>query len=323
MTDQNRQMEVVPQASQEIIDAAKKESHAWLNPEMWRTMGIVAQTFLQSGAMPKSMDTAPKLMVALQAGKEAGLQPLEAINSFYFVNGKITMYGDMTIAQVLKAGHKIDWINCDDQSATIKITRRDNGATNQVTFTMKMAQERGLTKNTVYKTYPENMLRFKAFHACAKFIVADALHGMKIKEIEEAEYVEEKPVIIASGVVKKANIEPAAISKVESLEEAINKPEPKKVIEDMPKKETVRKANNVESAAAKKMREAKEKAEKQKGGWDEEICRYLRFIDGIADNDLPEDILVLKKDAMSGEFKGYDYYPSLKEQIEMLPKDFK
>lgn len=236
--NENKSVEIVPSASQSIIDAAKKESHAWLNPETWRTMQIVAATFLQSGAMPKSMDTAPKLMVALQAGKEAGLQPLEAINSFYFVNGKVSIYGDMAIAQVLKAGHKVEWGKCDETTATVKITRGDNGTSNETTFTMKMAVDRGLTSNAVYKKYPENMLRFKAFHSCAKFIVSDALHGVPIKEVEEAEGVEELPKTIAVDMKKISNPKPIVVKPGEMVEieseEAMLKTAIEKKEEDKP-----------------------------------------------------------------------------------------
>lgn len=234
--EENKSVEIVPQASQSIIDAAKRESHQWLNPEVWRTMQIVAQTFLQSGAMPKSMDTAPKLIVALQAGREAGLQPLEAINSFYFVNGKVSLYGDMAISQVLKAGHKIEWGKCDDKTATVKITRGDNGASNEVTFTMQMAIERGLTSNGVYKKYPENMLRFKAFHSCAKFIVPDALHGVPIKEVEEAEAIEEIKPNKPGKVVAAAKAEkPIETNEDAILQQAITaKPEEKPKEEEKP-----------------------------------------------------------------------------------------
>lgn len=317
----NKSIEVVPQASQSIIDAAKRESHQWLNPETWRTMGLIADTFLKSGAMPKSMDTAPKLMVALQAGKEAGLQPLEAINSFYFVNGKVSIYGDMAIAQVLRAGHKVEWGKCDDKTATVKITRGDNGASNEATFTMQMAIDRGMTSNAVYKKYPENMLRFKAFHACAKFIVSDALHGVPVKEIIEAETIEEMPIV--KTIATTVNTVPSASvtqPKLEvSLEEALAK-EPEKV-------EALPAEPKTESKGMKAMREAKEKtvkkAKEEVVGWPEDVCRFLRFIEGIPETELQNDILDLKVDALKENFRGYEAYPNLVDEIAKVPEDFK
>jgi hypothetical protein len=274
------------------------------------------------------MDTAPKLMVALQAGKEMGLQPLEAINSFYFVNGKVALYGDMAIAQVLRAGHKVEWIDCNDKTATVKITRGDNGASNQITFTMQMAIERNLTKNPVYKTYPENMLRFKAFHLCAKFIVSDALHGNRIAEIEEAEYVVEVPEkkIATKQLVENAKVV-VPVEKI-SLEEAINKepeqekePEQKKVIEEMPVEEPKIKPKTIAQqkmdnliASRKAARTTPATPIEITTGLPGEVCQFINAIEGINEIDLPNDILDLKVDANKGIFKGVDAYPSLREE---------
>lgn len=218
-------------ADQTTNDLMIRDSNSWLNPQTWRTMTIVAQTFVQSGAMPKSMDTVPKVIVALQAGKEAGMQPLEAINSYYFVNGKVNIYGQMAIAQVMKAGHRIKWGVCDDKTATITIIRGDNKEEMTATFTMEMAKTRGLTSNAVYQKYPENMLKFKAFYQVANFLVPEALHGVKIKEITEAEDVVEeipKTLTVKSGDVRTMeDTKPTTTTPVEevSLEEAINKTE--------------------------------------------------------------------------------------------------
>lgn len=213
-TEKENELTPLSPASQSIIDKAKSESHQWLNPETWRTMTIVAQTFVQSGAMPKSMDTVPKVIVALQAGKEAGMQPLEAINSFYFVNGKVNIYGEMAIAQVLRAGHKIKWGECNATTASLTITRGDSGESMSATFTMEMARARGLTSNQVYTKYPENMLKFKAFNSIAKFFVADALHGVPIKEIEEAETIEEIPAAKSMKVKNPKDLENLAPGKI-------------------------------------------------------------------------------------------------------------
>lgn len=325
MSNENQLM-ATPQASQEVIDAAKRESHAWLNPETWRTMQLVAATFIQSGAMPKSMDTAPKLIVALQAGKEAGLQPIESVNSFYFVNGKVSMYGEMAITQVIRAGHKIVWGKCDDESATVKIIRGDGKGEMESTFTMSEATKKGLhldsygKEKAVWKKFPENMLRFKAFHLCTRFICPEALHGVPIKEVVEGDSIEEakeekKPEI---KVEQTGGPHPCAKEPVkeESLSDAINKPKEEPIVEVMPPAEKPAK-----SKAAKIMEDAKIKKEQelqsQKGLWPEEVCAYLEFIQGIPDTDLKPDIIQLKADS-NGKFKGYDAYPSLRQEIDNL-----
>lgn len=159
--------------------------------EEWGLMDIIAKTFKDAGAMPKGIDTVQKLMVILQAGREAGLSPIEALNSLYFVNGKVAMYGDAVPLQIYRAGHIIKWGKCDAETATVTIRRGDTGDEMTTTFTMAQARERGYTSNSIYQKYPENMLKWRALSMTAKFICPDALRGIGIKEEMEAEVVQE------------------------------------------------------------------------------------------------------------------------------------
>lgn len=174
----------MPERSDMYVASAEALGLQFMNPVRWKAMQVMAQTFVQSGALPAGLNNAAKLMMVFQAGYEAGLQPIESINAFYFVNGKLTMYGDQVIAQVLKAGHKVEWGKCDDKSATVKITRADGSANYEDTFTWQMAEDRGLV-NAIYKKYPNHMLKYKVFSMVAKFVVPDALKGVQVGETEE------------------------------------------------------------------------------------------------------------------------------------------
>ncbi len=158
--------------------------------EEWNTLQTIAQTFVTAGAMPKGIDTAPKLMVVLQAAREIGLSPIEGLNSLYFVNGKVAMYGEAVPSQIYRAGHRIDWGECNEKTATVTITRGDTGKSMTTTFTMEQAIERGYTRNELYKKFPENMLKWRALSMTAKFICPDALKGIGIKEDMEVEVVD-------------------------------------------------------------------------------------------------------------------------------------
>lgn len=275
----NTGVALAPQASQHIIDKAKQEAYDFMNPERWAMIKQVAAVFYESKAIPKSIENAPQMVMVIQAGYEAGLQPIEALNSFYFVNGKISMYGEQGIALVRRKGHQIQWGKCNDETATCKITRSDTGESLEQTFTMEMARKRGLTnKGGAWVTAPDNMLKFKAFWAVARFLVPDAIHGLPMKEELETEMT----------VIDKENHKP--ISKKQKaeaidhppLDEALEatpveedtKPEPKR-----PKKEErdeivseESKPKKPESPAAKAMREGLEKGEflaKNKNHYDE------------------------------------------------------
>lgn len=157
----------------------------------WNTLNIIAKTLRDGGVLPKGIDTVQKMVVILQAGREMGLQPIEALNSLYFVNGKVAMYGEAVPLQIIRCGHFIDWGECNEKTATVTLKRGDTGKTMTTTFTMEMAVERGYTKNELYKKFPENMLKWRALSMTAKFLMPDALRGMGIKEDLEIEVVEE------------------------------------------------------------------------------------------------------------------------------------
>lgn len=201
--------------------------------EEWNTMELIAKTFIAGGAMPKGIDTAQKMMIVFQAAREINIPPVEALNSLYFVNGKIAMYGEAVPLQILRAGHKLSWGECNAETATVTITRGDTGESMTTTFTMKEAQERGYTSNPIYKKYPENMLKWRAISMTAKFICPDALKGIGIKEEMEAEVIDPNSPFFNEKEAKVAEIvhdvkgKKAAKGKKKSLNEALEeKPAP-------------------------------------------------------------------------------------------------
>jgi len=163
----------------------------------------IAKTLKDGGVLPKGIDTLPKMVVALQAGREIGLAPMESLNSLYFVNGKVAMYGEAVPNQIMRAGHRIVWGDCDAEKAEVTIIRGDDGQRMTTKFTMKEAQERGYTSNPIYKKFPENMLKWRALSMTAKFICPDALRGIGIKEDMEVEVVDEGGVFHNPAEAKK------------------------------------------------------------------------------------------------------------------------
>lgn len=307
----------------QLLQRAEAESLEFMNPKRWQMMNMIAQTFLQSGALPSTIDTAPKLMMVLQAGFEADLKPIEAINAFYFVNGRLAMYGDTCISQVKRAGHKVEWKNCNAETATCKITRGDTGESLETTFTMDMAKERGLTqgKNGMkmpWKNFPENMLKFKAFHATAKFIVPEALRGIPMKE-ELEDIAGEVEVIGKDGSKKKLPKESLAATQrkqpvpAKSLEEALEEPvevmpaeEPKPTKKRVAKKEAAakpeEKPDDGESTAAKLMKRGMNQAKEES---DDE--KYKRLTEEGSDRRLTQE-----------EAKFVTEYPAKKEKSSKL-----
>lgn len=171
----------------EDMDNGEKRHGLLPSAYEWKAISFLADTFVKAGALPKGIDTIPKAIVILQAGLESGLTPLQAFNSFYIVNGKVTMYGEAVPRQIIKAGHKITWGHCDDTIATVTITRGDTQESMSQTLEWDTAVKRGYTRTDIWQKFPENMLKWRALSMVAKFICPDALNGVPIKEDIESD----------------------------------------------------------------------------------------------------------------------------------------
>jgi len=146
-----------------------------------------AELIAAGGAMPSSFRvdgklSIPRVMMAIQYGREIGLSFVKSLSCFYFVNDKISMYGATVIAQVLRAGHKVKWGECNEMTATVTVTRGDDPDNfKTITFTREDAKKAGIYKN-VHEKYPQTMLEYRAFGMAARKVCPDALEGIPIKE---------------------------------------------------------------------------------------------------------------------------------------------
>lgn len=64
-----------------------------LDPNTYVQMKGLAQDFFSSKAVPSAYENMLQVLMALQAGKEMGLQPIESIQSLTIINGSISLWG--------------------------------------------------------------------------------------------------------------------------------------------------------------------------------------------------------------------------------------
>ena len=218
-------LETLPPPSSSYLAQAEARSLNFANPKLWRAMEVMSGVFIRSGALPQTIKNVPQLMMVFQAGYEMGMQPLESINAFYFVNGRLAIFGEAAIAQVQKHGHKVEFLDCDATKATCRITRKDDERSLSSTFTVEMAKQRGIN-NPVLTKYPENFLKFKAFHMTAKFIVPEVNHGLPIQGEPEEWKTEAREGVIATAA--KSELE-ASLDEISEENEEAKTPTPVKV----------------------------------------------------------------------------------------------
>lgn len=138
-----------------------------------------ARKLSASDLLPKSYQGKPQnVLLAVEFGRSLGLDPITAINMTHVVQGRPTASAQLVGALVRRAGHKLR-VRGDDQSATCKIVRKDDPEFEFVaTWTMERAKAAGVLSNSVWKSYPANMLKARAITECARDACPEVLAGI-------------------------------------------------------------------------------------------------------------------------------------------------
>lgn len=183
------------QAMQELHEERRSRVYAIIpTREELNQISVIADTFNKAGALPKGIDTPQKATVVVWAAVEYQIPVLEALAGMAIIGNRVTMYGDLVLSQLYRAGCKVTFGKCDATEANVTITRPD-GTSMSASITMEEARRRGYTSNPVYAKYPEDMLKRRAIAMIAKYIAPDALRGITIvtDKNDQPELVEAVP----------------------------------------------------------------------------------------------------------------------------------
>jgi hypothetical protein len=135
----------------------------------------ICKTCMASGKYGAEMNEATMLNIMLTA-KDLGISPLKAINGgFYIVNGKISMSTTIMADRIRSAGHSIKILDNTSKSCTLFGTRKDNGDTCKIEYTMEDAQIAGLTNSPTWKKHPKAMLYNRAMSMLARMLFPDVV----------------------------------------------------------------------------------------------------------------------------------------------------
>lgn len=166
----------------------------------------VAQHLLQTGAVPSSLRTAQQVAMAVQGLKSLGLNPYAAIRQVAFINGAMTLWGDLPLALARKTTMLEDFeefrfcigdagsyrrqcfvnSNChlEAYGAVCRI-KRQGQASHEVVYTQDDAKRSGLWgKTPTWRSYPARMMQMRARSQALKDVFSDALAGVQIQEFD-------------------------------------------------------------------------------------------------------------------------------------------
>lgn len=173
-------------------------SRAMLPTEkMLGVMAKFAQHCVDTGQLPSTINSTAKVIMVFQAGRELGIPPIKSIQSMYFVNNKLTMYG-ATVMERIRHWARIEYGECDTETATVTIIRKDDGTKLSSTVTMADLKERGIVGNKdTYKKHPRTMLIYKAVGEIVRHIVPEAIGALAIEgdfpEVESNQEEKNRP----------------------------------------------------------------------------------------------------------------------------------
>jgi hypothetical protein len=156
--------------------------------EAWR----LAQYLAESDLAPRDMKKPAQIIVAIMAGAEVGLPPIQAIQSIAVINGRPTIWGDGLLAVVLARKVKVEERmegEGDERVAYCEVTRPDTGQVVVRSFSVADAKEAKLWMkrgangaDTPWVTYPRRMLQMRARSWAIRDNCADILRGIQVRE---------------------------------------------------------------------------------------------------------------------------------------------
>jgi hypothetical protein len=171
---------------------------------LWR----VAKAFSMSGMVPGHFQGKPEsCMVALMYAQQLGEHPMVMFQEVTVINGRPGTSARFAIARANKSGllqGPITW-KSKGQDAALEVTAsavlRETGDVITATVTMKEAAADGWTRNSKYKSIPEQMLRWRAATRLINLYMPEVLFGLGVRE--EAEV---RPVTVRDQPAEGGNV---------------------------------------------------------------------------------------------------------------------
>ena len=118
----------------------------------------------------------PAILACVATGRALGIPDITALRSIHIIDGKATYSAELMVMLVRRQGHSITG-EVAAGAATVVGTRKDNGDTMTVTWTLEMAERAGLLNKQNWRKYPESMLWARAASQLCRMLFADCFAG--------------------------------------------------------------------------------------------------------------------------------------------------
>ena len=188
----NDQMQIAPTSQQVSLHYEGER----LN-QMYR----LAKEFHAAGCFGGDVKNSQQALVKMQAGYEMGIPPVEAMNSLYIVNGKITIWGMAMSKRLRQKGWKIAYDDSKVDSCTVTVSKGDETHT----YTATLAELKSL-RSKAAEFAPKDKMKWHALSRLIRFYVPEVMDAGVAYLKEEAEDIQDFGEQRATAtVIEKAN----------------------------------------------------------------------------------------------------------------------
>jgi hypothetical protein len=160
----------------------------------------IAQALSSSDLVPDHFKKKPaNVLIALEFAHRNDISPFAAMQSLFVIHGRVGLTASMAISLARK--HNV-WkslnYKVEGEGNTLAVTaiaklHDDSEATS--TVTMKMANDAGWSKNAIYKSIPEQMLKYRAAVFLIRSHFPEVLFGMQtVEELRDVDAAQAKNV---------------------------------------------------------------------------------------------------------------------------------
>lgn len=174
---------MMPAPTQAIVSLAEWASEA-------QAIQGLSEGLSRTDFVPKEFrGSAGNVTAVILKGKSLGLDPMQSLEMFYVVHGRVGMYSKAMLQLVIRAGHSLVAVERTEQQVTVRARRR--GETEYVDYTWSMARaaKAGYASKDKYKTNPMEMLHWKAIAEACKFTFPDVIGGLtSVEDLELGDY---------------------------------------------------------------------------------------------------------------------------------------
>ena len=207
MSEESKEVAVKEDATRSLLASAKIENGNLVltsGDQLW----WLANRVIMGGLAPKGMGNASSVFLAMIAGMEVGLNPMQSMQGIMVVNNRTTMWGDVAFAKCLASPLCLgirEWIEGEGEGAVAHCECVRKGWPEPVhrTFSWAWAKKADLHTKETYQKYPLRMIQMRARAFALRDAFADVLKGMGIAE-EAMDFVDVTAAEVAPQPSAKA-----------------------------------------------------------------------------------------------------------------------